>query len=184
MSATFLDSPAAFRKWLEENHGTATELLLGFHKKGSGKASITYAEALDEALCFGWIDGVRKSLGETSYMIRFTPRKQGSIWSNVNIKHVERLMAAGRMRPPGIKAFEARDPAKSGVYLYENEARELSADLEERFKADPQAWEFFQSQAPSYQRTIKGWIMAGKKEETRFSRLVKTIEASTQGRRL
>lgn len=184
MNVVFLDSPAAFRQWLEENHDTATELLLGFHKKGTGKPSITYAEALDEALCFGWIDGVRKSLGETSYTIRFTPRRQGSIWSNVNIKHVERLTAAGRMQPPGIKAFEARDPAKSGVYLYENQARELSADLEERFKADPKAWEFFRSQAPSYQRTIKGWVMAAKKEETRVSRLSKLIGASAQGRRL
>lgn len=184
MNVTFLDSPTAFRKWLEENHATATELWVGFHKKGSGKAGLTYAEALDEALCFGWIDAVRKSLGETSYTIRFTPRKPGSIWSNVNIKHVERLTAAGRMQPPGIKAFEARDPAKSGVYLYENEARELSGDLEERFKAEAQAWEFFHSQAPSYQRTIKGWIMAGKKEETRSSRLAKVIAASTQRRRL
>lgn len=184
MNVNFLDSPAAFRQWLEEHHDSATELWVGFHKKGSGKASLTYAEALDEALCFGWIDAVRKSLGETSYTIRFTPRKQGSIWSNVNIKHVERLMAAGRMQPPGLKAFQARDPAKSGIYLYENEARELSADLEERFKADPTAWEFFQSQAPSYQRTIKGWIMAGKKEETRASRLSKVIEASAQGRRV
>lgn len=184
MNVTFLDSPAAFRQWLEENHDTATELLLGFHKKGTGKPSLTYAEALDEALCFGWIDGVRKSLGETSYTIRFTPRKKGSIWSNVNIKHVERLTAAGRMQPSGLKAFEARDPAKSGVYLYENQARELSADLEERFKADPKAWEFFRSQAPSYQRTIKGWVMAAKKEETRASRLSKLIEASAQGRRV
>lgn len=184
MDVRFLDSPAAFRQWLEANHRSATELWIGFHKKGSGKAGITYAEALDEALCFGWIDAVRKSLGETSYTIRFTPRKQGSIWSNVNIQHVERLTAAGRMQPSGIKAFEARDPARSGVYLYENEARELSADLEERFKASPKAWELFQAQAPSYQRTIKGWIMAGKKEETRASRLSKVIEASAQGRRV
>ena len=184
MNPVFLDSPAAFRQWLEKNHATATELWIGFYKKGSGKAGLTYAEALDEALCFGWIDAVRKSLGETSYTIRFTPRKQGSIWSNVNIQHVERLTAAGRMQPPGIKAFEARDPGKSGIYLYENEARELSADLAERFKADSKAWEFFQAQAPSYQRTIKGWIMAAKKEETRASRLSKVIEASAQGRRV
>lgn len=184
MDPHFFASPAEFRDWLEAHHDMAQELVLGFHKKGSGKPGITYAEALDEALCYGWIDGVRKSIDATRYMIRFTPRKRGSIWSNVNIAHVERLMAGGRMRPSGLRAYQERDPGKSGIYTYENETRELTDNFEERFRADPKAWDFFQSQAPWYQRKAKGWVMNAKKEETRSTRLAKLIEESAQGRRI
>src|SRR6185503_8599356 len=120
MQPKFFSSPEKFRRWLERNHDGATELLLGFHKKSSGKKSITYAEALDEALCFGWIDGVRKNLNETSYTIRFTPRKTTSIWSNVNVGHVERLKKEGRMQASGLAAYALREDKRTGIYAFEN----------------------------------------------------------------
>lgn len=185
MNPRFFDSPADFRSWLEENHDQTAELWVGFHKKGSGRGGITYPQALDEALCFGWIDGVRKSLGEASYTIRFTPRKPGSVWSAVNVEHVRRLAESGRMREPGLRAFEARDPKKSKLYSYEQQ-HEASLDpaSEERLKANAKAWEFFRSQAPSYRRTTQWWIVSAKKEETRARRLATLIEACEKGERL
>ena len=184
LTPQYFTSAARFRLWLEKNHATTAELWVGFYKKSSGRASITYQEALDEALCFGWIDGLRKTVDDDRYTIRFTPRKPSSNWSNVNIKRVDELIALGRVMPAGLAAFEARKPEKSGVYSYENRPRRLDAAYEKKFRANKKAWEFFQSQAPYYQRTACAWVMTAKKEETRLRRLVVLIEDSAQGRRI
>ena len=184
MQPKFFTSPKQFREWLERNHDSATELLVGFHKKSSGKKSITYAEALDEALCFGWIDGVRKNLNETSYTIRFTPRKSKSIWSLVNVKHVERLQKEGRMHPAGLKAYERRDPERTGIYSFENAPRELSPEYEKTFRQNKAAWKFFQEQPPGYKRLMIFRTMSAKKEETRLRRLKQLIEISEKGIRM
>lgn len=181
MKPKFFSTPEKFREWLEKNHDREEELLLGFHKKDSGKKSITYAEALDEALCYGWIDGVRKSFDETSYTIRFTPRKAKSIWSLVNVRHVERLVKAGRMAEPGLAAYARRDPKRTGIYAFENAAREFSPEFEKTFRANKKAWEFFQTEPPSIRRTCIFWVMSAKKEETRVRRLEQLIESSANG---
>lgn len=184
MKPRFFSTPEKFREWLERNHASSTELLLGFHKKSSGKKSITYPEALDEALCYGWIDGVRKNLDETSYTIRFTPRKPRSIWSLVNVRHVERLTKEERMRPAGIEAYERRDPKRTGIYAFENRPREFSPELEKAFRKNKTAWNFFEAQPTGYKRVIVFWIMEAKKEETRMKRFNKLIDLSEQGLRL
>ncbi|HZN07683.1 MAG TPA: YdeI/OmpD-associated family protein [Pyrinomonadaceae bacterium] len=181
MEPKFFTSPEKFRQWLQKNHDSANELLVGFHKKDSGKKSITYAEALDEALCFGWIDGVRKRLDETSYTIRFTPRKPKSIWSNVNVKHVERLKKEGRMAEPGLKVYAQRDPKRTGIYAFENRPKEFSPEYEKKFRANKAAWEFFQTIPPSLRNTYIFWIMGAKKEETQLHRLELLIESSAKG---
>ena len=183
MKPRFFKTATAFREWLEKNHEKQTELAVGFHKKSSGKPSITYPEALDEALCFGWIDGVRRNLNETSYSIRFTPRKAKSIWSNVNIKRATELEKLGLMRPPGLRAFQARDPKRSGVYSFENAAREFNPEFEKRFRANKKAWDFFQSEPPYIKRVCKFWVMSAKKEETRLRRLDDLIASSAKGER-
>jgi uncharacterized protein YdeI (YjbR/CyaY-like superfamily) len=180
MEPKFFTSPEKFRQWLQKNHDSANELLVGFHKKDSGKKSITYAEALDEALCFGWIDGVRKSLDETSYTIRFTPRKPKSIWSNVNVKHVERLRKEGRMAEPGLKVYAQRDPKRTGIYAFENRPKEFSPEYEKKFRANKAAWEFFQTIPPSLRNTYIFWVMGAKKEETQLHRLELLIESSAK----
>ncbi|HET8910991.1 MAG TPA: YdeI/OmpD-associated family protein [Ktedonobacteraceae bacterium] len=184
MEATFFITPTDFRRWLEENQASTTELLLGFYKKNSNKPGITYAQALDEALCYGWIDGVRRSLDETSYTIRFTPRKASSIWSNVNIKRAEELIELGLMQPAGLKAFNKRRPDKSGIYSFETDEQQLDTGYEEQFRARSEAWAFFQSQPPYYQKTARFWVMSAKKEETRLKRLATLIEDSSHHRRL
>jgi uncharacterized protein YdeI (YjbR/CyaY-like superfamily) len=184
MEIIFFESASGFRAWFEENHEQATELFIGFYKVNSGKTGITYAEALDEALCFGWIDGVRKSIDATSYTIRFTPRKLGSIWSSVNTKRADELLQLGLMRPPGLKAFQERDQGKSQQYSYEARNRELDESYEERFRANTKAWDFFQAQAPSYQKVANWWVMSAKKEETRLKRLATLIQDSENGKRL
>jgi len=184
MKLKYFKSAADFRAWLEVNHSGVTELWLGFYKKDSGKGGITYAEALDEALCFGWIDGIRKRVDALSFTQRFTPRKPKSIWSLINIGHVTRLKKAGRMKPAGLKAFAARTDAKSGVYSFENKPRELSPELVREFKANKAAWEFFQQQPPGYRRLISFWVMSAKQEETRQRRLAQLMSDSKQGRRL
>ena len=181
MEPKFFTSAEKFRQWLEKNHDRANELLLGFHKKDSGKKSITYPEALDEALCFGWIDGVRKRLDETSYTIRFTPRKPRSIWSNVNVRHVERLQKEGRMAEPGLKAYALRDPKRTGIYAFENRPKEFSPEFEKKFRANKRAWEFFQNEPPSIRKTCVFWVMSAKKEETQLRRLDQLIARSAQG---
>lgn len=181
MEPKFFTSPKQFRRWLEKNHDRARELLVGFHKKDSGKKSITYPEALDEALCFGWIDGVRRSRDETSYTIRFTPRKPKSIWSNVNVRHVERLLKEGRMAAPGLEAYALRDPKRTGIYAFENRPREFSPEFEKKFRANKRAWEFFQSEPPSIRKTCVFWVMSAKKDETRLRRLEQLIDSSSKG---
>lgn len=184
MNVTFFPSPREFRQWLEKNHDRVQELWVGFYKKDSGRPSITYPEALDEALCFGWIDGVRKRYEDDSYTIRFTPRNPKSIWSRVNLRKVEQLIELGRMAPSGLKAFEARDEKRSGVYSFEQAKAELDPALEKEFRAHPEAWDFFQSQPPGYRRTATWWVVSAKKDETRARRLRQLIEDSAAGRRL
>ena len=184
MKLKYFKSAAEFHQWLVANHASSTELWLGFYKKDSGKGGITYSEALDEALCFGWIDGIKKRVDELSYTHRFTPRKPKSNWSLINIRHVERLKKAGLMKPAGLKAFAAREPAKSGVYSFENKPRQLSAELERQFKSDKAAWDFFQQQPPGYRRVSCFWVMSAKQEETRHRRLARLMSDSKQGRRL
>jgi uncharacterized protein YdeI (YjbR/CyaY-like superfamily) len=184
MTMTFFTSGAEFRQWLDENFHKVTELNIGFYKKGSDKTGITYAEALDEALCFGWIDGLRKRIDDSSYMIRFTPRKARSIWSNVNSRRVEELKKLRRMTTAGLQAFAARDPRRSGVYAFENAGRKLDAVFEKKFRANKKAWKFFQEQAPWYQRTACWWVMSAKKAETRIRRFKRLMEDSERVRRL
>jgi uncharacterized protein YdeI (YjbR/CyaY-like superfamily) len=184
MQPKFFTAPEKFRQWLERNHDAADELLIGFHKKSSGKKSVTYAEALDEALCFGWIDGVRKNLNETSYTIRFTPRKSRSIWSLVNVNHVERLQKEGRMHSAGLEAYERREPERTGIYSFENRPRELSPAYEKAFRQNKAAWKFFQEQPPGYKRLMIFRTMSAKKEETRLRRLKQLIESSEKGVRM
>ena len=175
---------AGFRRWLETHHASATELLVRLPMKGSSLRGMGYAAALDEALAFGWIDGVRKGLDSDSYSIRFTPRKRGSIWSNVNVRHVERLKKEGKMAPAGIAAFEARKPARTGIYSFERARASLSPDQRRLFEAKKTAWAFFLEQAPSYQRTATHWVVSAKKAETSARRLDQLIASSAAKRRL
>lgn len=184
MKPTFFKSGDDFRNWLDKNHGKQQELLLGFYKKASGNGGITYQEALDEALAYGWIDGIRKSVDDASYTIRFTPRKPKSIWSMVNIKRVGELTKLGRMQAPGLKAFEGRDVKRAQLYSYERKTSKLDGELEKRLKANKRAWEFFQAQPPGYQRVISWWVISAKQEETRLRRLQTLIKDSEQGRRV
>jgi uncharacterized protein YdeI (YjbR/CyaY-like superfamily) len=177
------NSSAEFREWLETNHDCVTELWLGFYYKRTDKKSITYREALDEALCFGWIDGVRKSINETTYKQRFTPRKLKSYWSAVNIRRLGELAKLGRVAPSGDKAFEQRT-SDSGRYSFESRPKQLPLAYKRKFKATPGAWEFFRAQAPWYQRTSSFWIVSAKQEETRQRRLATLISDSEKGRRL
>jgi len=181
----FFQSPSEWRQWLEAHHADTQELTVGFYKKGSGTPSITWPESVDEALCVGWIDGIRKSVNADSYMIRFTPRRRGSIWSNVNIKRAGDLIAGKRMKPAGVAAFEARTPEKSGVYLFEQrESPELGADAKAAFKANAKAWKFFTGQPPGYQRLATWWVVSAKREETKSRRLATLIGDSAAGRRI
>jgi len=179
MKPLFFASPSAFRTWLEEHHGQAQELWVGFHKKSSGKPSLTWPESVDAALCFGWIDGVRKSVSAESYVIRFTPRKSVSTWSAINIKRAGELTKMGLMQPAGLKAFEKRSDEKSVIYSYEQrKTAKLGGVYEKQFRARKKAWNFFQAQAPWYRRTASWWVISAKKEETRLKRLGMLIEAS------
>jgi uncharacterized protein YdeI (YjbR/CyaY-like superfamily) len=181
MKPVFFTTPAKFRAWLEKHHDSAQELLVGFHKKGSGKQSITWPESVDQALCFGWIDGVRRSIDATSYSIRFTPRRSRSIWSAVNIRRAEELIQQGLMRPAGQRAFEDRMEDRSGIYSYEQrQSAELDPAYERRFRDNERAWAFFQAQAPGYRKTAVYWVVSAKKEETRERRLATLIEDSAQ----
>ena len=184
MKAKFFRTPADFRTWLEKNHATATELWVGFYKKDSGKPSITWPESVDQALCFGWIDGIRKGVDQSSYQIRFTPRRRGSIWSAINIKRAKELVRQKQMRPTGLKAFAARIENKSGIYSYEQRSTELSQPYANLLKKNKAAWNFFEKQPPSYRKMIGWWIISAKKEETRMARLAKLISESAKGQRL
>ena len=159
---TAFKTPAQFRAWLGKNHKTSSELLLQIFKVHAADRGVTYAQALDEALCYGWIDGVRRSVDADSFSIRFTPRKPRSIWSRINVGHVERLIKAGRMTKAGLASFEARDEKRTAVYAFENQPKELSPELAKMFKASKTAWTFFEKQAPYYRRTVSFWVMGGK----------------------
>jgi len=178
---TFFATPAAFRAWLERHHASRDELWVGFHKKGTGRPSITWPESVDEALCFGWIDGLRKSVDETSYMIRFTPRRATSIWSAVNIRRVEALAAEGRMRPAGEAAFAARREEKSRVYSFESKPAALAPEFERVLRANRRAAAFYDAQPPWYRRTTAFWVMSAKREETRARRLAALIACCAKG---
>ena len=182
MKPRFFATPNAFRMWLEKNHATADELLVGFWKTSSGKPSMTYHEALDEALCFGWIDGVRRG-GADHHTIRFTPRKAKSKWSAINVSHVKRLIAAKRMKPAGLKAFEARGDKAGLNYSYETR-QPFGPALRAAFESNAKAWAFFTAQPPGYQRIATWWVMNAKREETRMTRLKALIADSAAGRRL
>lgn len=181
----FFATPADLRRWLDANHSTAKELWVGFYKKESGRPSITWPESVDEALCVGWIDGIRKRLDDESYVIRFTPRKPQSTWSAVNIARVAELKRNGRMRPAGLAAFERRSDEKSAIYSYEQRTTaEFDESAERQFRANPKAWEFFQAQAPWYRRTATYKVISAKREETRQKRLAQLIADSAAGRRI
>jgi len=178
-------TPAAFRAWLRKHHRKETELLVRLYRAHAAKHGMTYPQALDEALCFGWIDGVRRSLDDDTFTIRFSPRKPKSIWSRINVAHVERLTREGRMERPGLAAFQARSEKRTGVYSFERAApAKLAPALERRLKAAAAAWKHYQAQAPWYRRTTAHWIMSAKKEETRLRRLEILIDCSRKGVRI
>lgn len=178
MTPTFFATQSDFRKWLEKYHNKATELFVGFYKVDSGKPSMTWTQSVDEALCFGWIDGVRKSIDEYSYFIRFTPRKPKSIWSAVNIQKIEELTKQGLMQPAGLASFENRKENKSKIYSYENAEVKFSSEFEKQFKANKKAWEYFQSLAPSYRKPSTNWVMSARQETTKLKRLNELIADS------
>ncbi len=184
MDPTFFKSAAAFRTWLKKNHNQSSELLIGFYRTDSGKGGLTYHEALDEALCFGWIDGLRRRFDESSYTVRFTPRKVRSIWSAVNTKRVGELISLGKMHAAGKKVFEERDAKRSKLYSYERATCRLEGVYAKEFGANRKAWEFYQAQAPWYRRTSCWWVVSAKREETRRRRLEQLIEDSANGRRI
>ena len=184
MTPVYFNDHKEFRMWLEKNHTRESELLAGYYKVGSGRPSMTWSQSVDEALCFGWIDGIRRSIDKERYCIRFTPRKPTSIWSNINIQKVELLQKKGLMTKSGLEAFNNRKTSKSGIYSFENDPTKLNKSFENIFKANKGAWEFFIKQAPSYQKTITHWISSAKMESTKLSRLNKTIIASEKHKRI
>lgn len=185
MSATFFKTAADFRAWLIENHATATELHVGAYRKATGLGGMTYLESVDEALCIGWIDGVVRKIDDVSFSHRFTPRKPGSIWSNVNVAHVARLTAADQMHPAGLAAFAARSATKTGIYAFERTTEpKLPAALAKKFRADRAAWKFFEAQPPGYRRLCLHHIVSAKQAATQERRLAQLIAASLQAKRL
>jgi uncharacterized protein YdeI (YjbR/CyaY-like superfamily) len=173
-----------FREWLEKNHKSAREIIVGYYKVKTGKLSLTWSESVDQALCFGWIDGIRRSIDQDRYCIRFTPRKPGSNWSNINIKKILELKRKGLMTKKGIEAFKKRKNAESGSYSFEQGDARLNMDLETIFKSNPGAWNNFQKMAPSYRRTVLHWIMSAKQESTRINRLAKLISATEKNEKI
>lgn len=185
MEPHFFTTQHDFRKWLDKNHQKETELIVGFYKVGSGKPSMTWPESVDQALCYGWIDGVRKSFNEDSYTIRFTPRKPTSIWSAINIDKMDALIAKKLVTPAGLAAYQKRTENRSRVYSHERtEDAQLSAEMEKAFKANKPAWEFFMKQAPYYRKTVIHLIVSAKQEKTQQSRFEKLLTASADGKRI
>lgn len=183
MKPTFFATASELRSWLDDNHATASELWVGFYKRGSGKPSITWPELVDEELCFGWIDGVRKGIDEVSYANRITRRKPRSTWSAINIARAKELIRLGRMRPAGLKAFEQRTDERSAIYSYEQRTKaRLDPEAERSFRTNKTAWAFFQAQPPSYRRAATWWVISAKREETRQARLATLIRDSQNGR--
>lgn len=183
-TAIYFASPADFRAWLAEHHGSVRELWVGFHKRATGRPTLTWPESVDEALCFGWIDGLRQRVDERRYRIRFTPRRAGSIWSAVNLRRAEELIAEGRMRPPGQAAWEKRREDRTRRYSFEQETAGLTPEHERDLRRDRAAWKFWTSQPPGYRKTASWWVESAKREETRRRRLAKLVEHSAAGRRI
>lgn len=181
---TFFPAPADFRAWLERNHDIASELLLGYFKKGTGRKSVTWEETVDQALCYGWIDGIRRSLGDEAYVIRFTPRKPGSVWSRRNIERVEALQAEGLMRKPGLEAYAHRDAHEDSGYAVGDRTEELPDTMIAEFRKHPGAWAFYSAQPPGYRKQTTAWVTSAKREETRQRRLATLIEDSANGLRI
>jgi uncharacterized protein YdeI (YjbR/CyaY-like superfamily) len=185
MDPTFFPTPDDFRGWLTEHHASSDELWVGFYKKATGRPSITWPQSVDEALCFGWIDGIRKSIDTEAYKIRFTPRRSGSNWSRVNLERVTVLLAQGRMAPAGLAAYESRDPEKDARYSHGRGGPvELPEDHLVRLRANEKAWAFWQAQPPGYRKQVTGWVVSAKREETRARRLATLIEDCANGRRI
>ena len=182
MKPNFFKTPTDFRRWLERHHASARELWVGYHKKATGRPSLTWPESVDAALCFGWIDGIRKRLDDERYVIRFTPRRAGSIWSTINIRRVQVLRRAGLMRPAGLAAFARRTANRSGIYRYENRPRSLPPRYAKVLRARPRAWAFFQSRPPGYRRAMAWWIVSAKLEPTRARRLATLVTECERGR--
>ena len=184
MDPTYFASAAGLRAWLAAHHATAVELLIGFYKKSAGVAGLSQHDAVDEALCYGWIDGVVRRVDDQRYAVRFSPRKPHSTWSLVNVQRAEALIAAGRMQPPGLAALAAREAARTGRYSFEQARVAFGPDLEALFREDAAAWAGFQAQAPSYCRAATWWVMQAKQEATRRRRLARLMEVSARGERL
>jgi uncharacterized protein YdeI (YjbR/CyaY-like superfamily) len=174
----YFATPAEFRQWLKRNHGTTRELWVGYYRKSTGRPTMTWRESVDEALCFGWIDGIRKAVDEISYTIRFTPRRKTSVWSAVNIRNVQRLIDAGRMHRSGLAAFEGRLENRCEIYSYEQRPQDLPHSLGRRMRKNAKAWRFFQVQPPGYRRRVIWWIVSARTEQTRLKRLNRLIAAS------
>ena len=181
MNIKHFKAPGDFRRWLEKHHATAAELWVGYYKKDSGKPSITWPESVDQALCFGWIDGIRKSVDESSYTIRFTPRRPRSVWSAVNIKRAQELKEQGLMQPAGLAAFAARKENRSGIYAYEQRRDQLEEPYRSMLEKNAAAWKFFEAQRPYYRKLAGWWVVSAKREETRLKRLAALIEHSAKG---
>jgi uncharacterized protein YdeI (YjbR/CyaY-like superfamily) len=184
MEPIFFASPTDFREWLERNHDEASEVLVGFYKRATDRPSMTWPESVDQALAFGWIDGIRKRIDEERYSIRFTPRRKASAWSAINIRRIAELKKEGLMHAAGLRAFEARKDDKSAIYSYENVPKTLPPADEKRFRANKKAWAYFNEQPPSYRRVAIYWVLSAKREETRARRLATLIDDSAQQRRL
>jgi uncharacterized protein YdeI (YjbR/CyaY-like superfamily) len=184
MRIKYFKSPKDFRRWLEKNHASTQELWVGYYKKSSRQPSMTWPESVDEALCFGWIDGIRKSVDDFRYTIRFTPRRRGSIWSAVNINRAQELGDKGLMEPPGVAAFDARKENRSGIYSYEQRNASLDGPYEKRLRQNQAAWDFFYTQPPSYRKAVGWWIVSAKQEPTRLKRLERLISESAKRKRL
>lgn len=184
MSPVFFQDQNEFRRWLKKNHNKESEIIVGYYKVGTGKLNMTWSQSVDQALCYGWIDGIRRSIDKEKYSIRFTPRKLTSIWSKVNIRKVEELKKKGLMRKSGLEAYDNRKESKSGIYSFEDQITKLADNFESIFKINKDAWDYFLKQAPSYQKTSYRWIMSAKQETTKISRLNKLIMASQNHERL
>ncbi len=182
MEPVYFSNTESLRKWFEENHLNSNELVVGFYKTGTKRKTITWSQSVDEALCFGWIDGIRRSVDEERYCIRFTPRKPGSNWSAINIEKMENLIRAGRMTDAGLAAFSKRKDSKSRVYSYETDKEfHLTGEMTDEFMKNPSAWEYFQSQSPSYRKVTIRWVLGAKQESTREKRLAELISSSAAG---
>lgn len=184
MDAKFFPTQADFRRWLGENHDQESEIIVGYYKVKSSKGGMTWSESVDQALCFGWVDGVRRRIDDESYCNRFTPRRANSNWSAVNIAKVADLTEKGLMKPAGIAAFAKRTETRSKIYAYENELKQFSDEFEKLFRANEKAWEFYEKQANWYKKQMVNWVMTAKQEATRKSRLEKLLGESENERKI